>query len=89
MRGNAPTSPLPSAMLKGATLPLQRRTLEMAMSKHIDPNLRQGPGKPTAKQPQSTPPPLHPKHGQAADQPVHSKLSDAVQPHHQGPGSKA
>jgi hypothetical protein len=48
MRGNAPTSPPASAMLKGATLHMQRRTLEMAMSKHIDPNLRQGPGKPTA-----------------------------------------
>jgi hypothetical protein len=89
MRGNAPTSPPASAMLKGATLHMQRRTLEMAMSKHIDPNLRQGPGKPTAKQPQNTPPPLHPKHGQAANQPVHSKLSDAVQPHHQGPGIDA
>jgi len=45
--------------------------------------------KPTAKQSQSTPPPLHPKHGQAANQPVHSKLSDAVQPHHQGPNINA
>jgi hypothetical protein len=85
MRGNAPKSPLPSAMLKGATLHLQRRTLEVVMSKHIDPNLRQGPGKPTAKQPQNMPVPLHYKPGQSANQPVHTRLSDAVQPHHQGP----
>ena len=56
------------------------------MSKHIDPNLRQGPGKPTAKQPQSTPLPLHAKPGQAANQPVHTKLGEAVKPHPQGPG---
>ncbi|MGO4311490.1 hypothetical protein AB4Z35_16760 [Pseudomonas sp. KB_15] len=59
------------------------------MSKHIDPNLRQGPGKPTAKQPQSMPMPLHSKPGQAANQPVHTKLSETVHPHHQGPGIDA
>jgi hypothetical protein len=68
-------------MLKGTTLHLQRLTLEVVMSKHIDPNLRQGPGKPTAKQPQNIPVPLHYKPGQ----PVPIKLSEAVQPHHQGP----
>jgi hypothetical protein len=57
------------------------------MSKHIDPNLRQGPGKPTAKQPQSTP--LHEKPGQAANQPVHTRLGEAVKPHPQGPGVHA
>lgn len=72
-------------MLKGTTLHLQRQTLEVVMSKHIDPNLRQGPGKPTAKQPQNMPIPLHYKPGQAANQPVHTKLGEAVQPHHQGP----
>ncbi|MNP66144.1 hypothetical protein D3C76_1618150 [compost metagenome] len=74
-------------MLKGTTLHLQRRTLEVVMSKHIDPNLRQGPGKPTAKQPQSTPRPMDYKPGQSANQSVHTKLSEAVQPHHQGPGA--
>ncbi|MNO42134.1 hypothetical protein D3C76_323180 [compost metagenome] len=57
------------------------------MSKHIDPNLRQGPGKPTSKQPQSMPAPLHDKPGQPANRSVHTKLSEAVQPHHQGPGA--
>jgi len=85
MRGSAPKQLLPSAMLKGAPLHLQRRTLEVVMSKHIDPNLRQGPGKPTAKQPQSTPIPRHDKPGQAANPPVHIKLGEAVQLHHQGP----
>jgi hypothetical protein len=57
------------------------------MNTHNDPNLRQGPGKPVAKHSQAMPMATKPsrKPGQAANEHAHTKLSEAVQPHHQGP----